>query len=120
LTSKNTKRIDLLASNNDATRTVGIQIKTCQGEMKAWILGQENEHFRSEHLFYVFVSLCGCDVPEYHIVPGSVVADRLYNGHKNWLDTPGKHGQIHKDNSVRKFSDLKDEYLDKWELLQLD
>lgn len=56
LTSKNTKGIDLMASNLDASKTVGIQIKTNQGGKKSWLLSKENENYRSDNLFYVFVS----------------------------------------------------------------
>jgi len=57
--------------------------------------------------------------PRYHIVPSAVVAKFIRDDHGNWLKTPGRRGQAHVDNSVRKFHDRANEYLERWELLGL-
>ena len=36
-----------------------------------------------------------------------------------WLATPGLNGRAHVDSMMRKFIDLKEEYLNKWDLLDL-
>lgn len=36
VTLRNTRGIDILASNRDATKSVGIQVKTCQGARPVW------------------------------------------------------------------------------------
>lgn len=43
LTLRNTRGIDVLASNPDATKSVGIQVKTCQGVEPAWLLNVKAE-----------------------------------------------------------------------------
>lgn len=119
LTSKNTKGIDLLASNEDASRTVGIQVKTNQGSRKAWLLNEKCEEFYSDTLFYVFVNLNGLGEASYYIVPSTTVANRIKEAHQAWLNAPGKKGQSRKDTSMRMFDDQKDTYLNKWDLLNL-
>ena len=55
------------------------------------------------NLFFVFVRLNGRhDAPKYHIVPRADVAKYVSEDHKEWLSKPGRKGQAHKDNSIRK------------------
>ena len=58
------------------------------------------------------------EVPEYHIVPSKIVAETVKNGHQKWLETPGRNGQQHNDNPMRKFADTEDKYLNNWECLK--
>lgn len=120
LTSKNTKGIDLLASNEVASKTVGIQVKTNQGSRKAWLLNEKCEDFYSDTLHYVFVNLNGLSAPDFYIVPSTIVAEHIKKSHQVWLNTPGRSGEPHKDTSMRMFHDQEDIYLNKWELLGLD
>jgi len=125
LTSKNTKGIDLLASNFDASIVVGIQVKTNGGSRKAWLLTKESEDFTSDNLFYIFVNLNGIDKPDFYIVPGNIVSDRVRTSHQKWLQTPAKNGANHNDTSMRMFYDRitengESEFLNRWELLGLD
>ncbi|HRZ29009.1 MAG TPA: hypothetical protein P5295_19525 [Spirochaetota bacterium] len=41
LTLKNTIGIDILVSNSEATKSVGIQVKTNQSSRKAWVLNEK-------------------------------------------------------------------------------
>src|SRR5438128_12521844 len=66
LTLRNTRGIDILASNSDATRSVGIQVKTNQGTKRDWLLNEKAEKDSAENLFYVFVRLNGGKTPEYY------------------------------------------------------
>lgn len=120
LTSKNTKGIDILASNEDASKTVGIQVKTNQGSVKSWILTKSSQEYQSANLFYVFVNLREKETPEYHIVPSSYVAKYITENHNTWLQTPGKKGNTHNDTNIRSFSDKNNEYLNRWDILGLD
>lgn len=120
LTSKNTKGIDLLASNDNASKTLGIQVKTNQGNRKAWLLSAACEDFYSETLFYIFVNLNGDKMPDYYVVPSMVVASSIKEAHQNWLHTPGKSGQQRNDTSMRMFEDKDDQYLGRWDLLNLN
>ena len=117
---RNTRGIDILATNASARRSVTIQCKTTQLSRRSWVLNEKCESFVSEHHFYVFVALGGTlERPRFHIVPSAVVAEFVRNDHQTWLAKPGKHGQPHVDTAVRQFHDHKDEYLERWELLGL-
>ena len=120
VTLKNTRGIDILVANESATKTLGIQVKTNQGNRKAWVLNEKAEDFYADNLFYVFVNLIGVgQLPEYYIASSKTVADYVKNGHKKWLETPGKKGQAHNDSSMRMFSDHEQKYLNKWDTLKL-
>jgi hypothetical protein len=119
VTLRNVRGIDILASNVDATKTVGIQVKTNQGSDKEWILSKKAETEIAENLFYIFVNLNGGAIPEYHIVPRNIVAQYLRENHHNWLQTPGRGGRPHVDNPVRIFADRERTYLGRWDMLGL-
>lgn len=57
-------------------------------------------------------------MPEYHIVPSTIVAEEIKNAHNVWLDTPGRRGVKYKDNSIRKFKDYDNKCLNKWDMLK--
>lgn len=121
ITLRNTRGIDILVSNADATRQVAIQVKTSQGNRPEWVLSEKAESFYADNLFYVFVNLKSSseERPDFYIVPSKSVADFVKNEHRSWLDTPGRKGQAHKDNPVRKFHDPKARFLERWDLLGL-
>lgn len=117
---RNTRGIDILATNEGATCSVTIQCKTAQAGSKTWILNEKAESFHSPTHFYVFIALGEVgQSPEYHVVPSTVVARTVRDGHRLWLKKPGRNGRKHVDNPVRKFSDLDDAYLNRWDLLGL-
>lgn len=117
-TARNTKGIDILAANTDATKTVGIQVKTNQGG-KEWVLKARAEKDTAENLFYVFVRLRQEGLPDFYVVPRSEVAKYARDNHRSWLRTPGRSGQLHKDNDMRKFADPTGVYKDGWNRLGL-
>jgi len=119
LTLRNTRGIDILASNVDATKSIGIQVKTTQADCREWMLNKRVEADQAENLFYVFVRLNGTAEPAFHIVPRAVVAKFVRAGHRAWLKAPAKGGQAHVDTPMRKFKDPADQYLGRWELLGL-
>lgn len=120
ITLRNTKGVDVLCSNAEASKTVGIQVKTNSGSKRSWILQQKAEEYFADHLFYVFVNLNNnLKPPDYFVVPSQVVAMYCKEGHANWLRNPGKKGQSHKDTAMRKFDDITEQYLNEWELLGL-
>jgi hypothetical protein len=96
LTLRNTRGIDLLASNADATKSVGIQVKASQGGKRDWLLTEAAEANAAENLFYVLVRLNGLAMPDYYIVPRAVVAKYVRSEHREWLATPGRLGKPHK------------------------
>src|SRR5262249_29792199 len=120
ITLRNSRGVDILASNASASRSVAIQVKTNQGSKPVWIVASRAETFFSENHFYVFVNLNGATGrPDYFIVPSKVVADYTRQRHTQWLATPGKNGREHQDSAVRKFGDPEGAYRERWELLGL-
>jgi len=120
LTLRNTRGIDILASNRDATKSVGIQVKTSQRPKPQWVMSRKAEQDVAENLFYVFVCLPPQGTASFHIVPRKVVGQYVRDTHKRWLETPGSRGQTHRDSDVRVFSDRGNEYKDRWDLLALE
>src|SRR5437867_5553916 len=74
LTLRNTRGIDILASNTDATKSVGIQVKANRGRKKYWLLSEKAESDAATNLVYVLVRLNDLAEPEYYIVPRDVVS----------------------------------------------
>ena len=65
LTLRNTRGIDILASNTDATKSVGIQVKAIQGSGKEWMLNQKIENDIATNLFFVFIRLNDLNAPPF-------------------------------------------------------
>lgn len=127
LTSKNTKAIDLLASNSDGSKVVSIQVKTTRYGT-SFTLGQKDEEIETnESLFYVFVNLnittqnntINYGQVDYYVVPMKKVKEYIYNSHRKWLNTPGRNGQQHNDSSMRRYDIQQDDKLNNWEILGL-
>lgn len=122
LTLRNTRGVDILVANADATRSAGIQVKTTQGDK--WVLSKKDEKGsepdQAQNLFYVFVRLDSGGAHAFHVVPRQTIAKHCRETHQNWLTTPGRRGKAHRDNSMRIFSDPDNRYLNRWDLLQLD
>ena len=117
---RNTRGIDILATNQEASRSITIQCKTNQLGQKVWVLNDKSERFHSDKHFYVFVALGAPDKrASYHIVPSATVAKLTADSHQQWLNTPGLNGQKHIDTTMRKFNDLNEEFLERWDLLGL-
>jgi len=117
---RNTRGIDILATNAEASRSVTIQCKTNQLDRTSWMLNDKSESFASDSHFYVFVVLGSpLERPRYHVVPSAAVANYARDDHSNWLARPGRRGQAHVDTPMRKFKDSVNEYLERWDLLGL-
>jgi len=114
----NVKDFDILAINRKTYNQFAIQVKTTSSKKRVWTLGPKNAELMGDNIVYIFVVLNGLDVPEYHIVPSRIVAETITREHQEWLDTPGKNGQKHNDNSIRKFSDADNLYLNRWDYLE--
>lgn len=114
----NVKDFDILAIDRETYKQFAIQVKTTGYKQKVWTLNQKNENIVGDNIVYFFVSLNEMEVPEYHIVPSKIVADYVKNSHQEWLNTPGRNGQKHNDNPMRKFADAEDKYLNNWNCLK--
>ena len=122
ITLRNTKGVDIVCSNADASRAVGIQVKTSTGMQRGWMLSQKGEKYYAENLFYVFVNMSRDpkESPEFTIVPSKVVAEQITQSHSEWLKTLSKKGLAHRDSAMRVFRDPEEKYLGRWDLLGLD
>jgi len=120
ITLRNTRGIDIIVSNKEGTKSATIQVKSTQNNKKnSWILTQKSEDFFSDNHFYIFVNLNEPGIrPKFFVVPSEVVAQYISTSHKNWLNKPGRNGQQHNDNQMRRFDDLEGQYLEAWSLIE--
>ena len=116
----NVKDFDILAINRTTYKQYAIQVKTTRLKARKWTLDKKNEDLIGKNIIYIFVSLNELDNPEYHIVPSKIVANTIKKSHQEWLDTPGKKGQPHNDNTRREFLDDDNKYLNNWKSLGLE
>jgi hypothetical protein len=105
ITLRNTKGVDVLCSNADASRSVGIQVKTAAGRKRSWILRAKSEEVHAENLFYVFVNI---DYnlhapPDFTVVPSKIVADYVRTTHAHLLTLPKRNGEPRLDSAMRIF-----------------
>src|ERR1043165_3898525 len=68
VTLRNTRGMDVIATNADASRSVGISVKTNKTNRKDWMVNEKAESFQSETLFYVNLKGVG-ENPAFHVVP---------------------------------------------------
>ena len=115
---RNSRGTDIIATTTDGTRSFSIQVKTTNKGKARWTLNDKSEKTTGISHFYVFVQLNGPTArPSFHIVPSSVVAERITAGHKAWINEPKRDGTPRKDSSMRKFTDEQGEFLECWHLL---
>ncbi len=118
----NSEIYDILAVDQTNHQQLLIQVKTTwdyRGGRK-WILNKKVEDFYNENFFYIFINLFNEDKrPEFFIIHSKELAKKIKNGHQSWLETPGRKGQKHNENSMRQFSDKEGVYLEKWEHLKM-
>ncbi len=119
ITLKNTKGIDVIVSNENSKKLVGVQVKTNNSSRKAWVLNKKAEELSEDNFIYVLVNLNRLEqLPDYYIVPSKIVAEYIKKDHKEWLNTPGEKGQSHRETDMRMFRDENDEFKNKWEFFE--
>lgn len=120
ITLRNSKGIDIIASNSDASKSISIQVKTNSDGGNSWILNKKSESYYSDSHFYVFVAIKEIGSrPSFFIVPSKVVADTITEGHSQWLQGQKRDGTERKDTNMRKFSDKENIHLENWSCLEL-
>lgn len=122
LTSKNTKAIDLLVSDKNGKQLAAIQVKTCDNiKQQKWKMSSSVEKNDAANLYYVFVNMNDGAEPSYYVVPSKYVAYRVAQDYKDFLDTPAKNGEKHRETTMRTFAFVDEEeqmqYKDAWYLL---
>jgi len=120
VTLRNSRGIDIIASNSDASRSVSIQVKTSKKGIPRWILTKKAESYFADNHYYVFVVLHAVGQrPDFYVVSSNVVAESTSTSHKKWLAGKKKDGNSRKDSSMRVFEDKEGKYKEAWSLLGL-
>jgi len=120
ITMRNSRGIDIIVSNSDASRSMTIQVKTSSSGGPKWILTQKSESFCSDNHYYVFVLLRGVGLrPDFYVVPSKIVANDVSRAHSQWIAGTKADGSPRKDSAIRNFRDPDDRYKEAWELLKL-
>jgi len=120
ITLRNSRGIDIIASNSDASRSVSIQVKTSSGTNPKWILSEKSEKLSSPNHYYVFVLLGTLGSrPDFYIVPSKVVAKYVTLKYRQWIANPKADGSPRKESAMRNFRDKDGQYKEAWELLSL-
>lgn len=122
LTSKNTKTVDILASDKNGAHLAAIQVKTCDNPKQLkWKMSHSVEKTEAPNLYYVFVNMNGGLEPSYYVVPSKYVAYRVKEDYENWLNAPGKNGHIRQETTMRTFEFVDEDesclYQNAWHLL---
>lgn len=122
----NTPRVDIIASNNDQTRLINIQVKTKgpRSSVWQWSVRKLREELRKEPGdqidFIVFVGLNNLsEPPVYYVCPLREFVEAKDIRHSDWeLRYTEKHGKkVDSDHLSVDKKDLKDEWKDNWSLL---
>ena len=104
VTLGNCPNTDILCSNRQGTRFVHVQVKTFIPGKPTCSVGPKAEIDYGPKFFWI---LGGIPEPDqdadfvYYIIPSKVMAKNISAAHQNWLRTPGKKGQAHRDNKIR-------------------
>lgn len=118
ITLRNSRGIDIIASNSVGNKSVSIQVKTNSDGRPSWILNKKSETFFSDNHFYIFVAISALgERPAFYIVSSKIVALKITQDHSNWINGVKRDGNARKDTNMRKFYDFDNEYFEKWDLL---
>lgn len=129
VTLGNTPNVDILVSDVEGTRFAHVQVKTFVPGKNTCALGMKATKDFGPSFFWVLGGIPNpkSDAPfVYYIIPAADMAKNVNAAHKIWLETPGKKGQAHKENTVRTVhlpphKSLSgwciEEYKNRWELI---
>lgn len=104
VTLGSTPNTDILCSNLAGTKFVHIQVKTFVPGGRTCSVGLKAEKYFGENFFWVLggIPLTRSKASfEYYIIPASVMASKILEGHGLWLNMPGKKGQAHNESKIR-------------------
>lgn len=94
------KDVDILVLNPDRSVVASIQVKTST-HGQGWAMSEKHESIVLPGLYYCFVDFEPV-VPVTYVVPCRVVAEVVRKSHRSWLAIPGRRGQQHHDNPMRR------------------
>lgn len=120
ITLRNSRGVDIIASNSSASRSVSIQVKTNKGGKPSWILNKKSETFSGKDHFYILVVLHDVGSrPDYYVAPSKVVSEYIATSHKHWLSGTKRDGTQRKDSNMLVFQDAEGIYKENWQILGL-
>ena len=103
LTPKNNPLFDIIASKEDGSKSIVIQVKTRSiGNNQGWKLGKSitTKHNNSD-LFVVLVNLQKQGLPEFFIYEYDILAETVERNYQKYIDTPKKDGTKKKEVGFR-------------------
>lgn len=112
----NMPKIDLMACNQDQSRTIHIQVKTKRGG-RSWhasIVGcAPMQPPPDETTFWIFVDLGAVDAaPRYWVVPDWWMRDNIHSAHQAYLN---RHGGMRARNPDSTHHAIDESRLDQWQ-----
>jgi hypothetical protein len=70
ITLRNSRGIDIIASSQDGSKSVSIQVKTNSDGSNSWVLSKKAESFYANNHYYVLVALTEIgERPKFYVVP---------------------------------------------------
>jgi len=118
----NMPKIDLIACNQDQSRTIHIQVKTKRGG-RTWhssIVGSKPMNPPADETnFWVFVDLGDLNAsPRYWVVPDWWIRDNIYRTHKAYLDSHGGKRARNPDSTHHAIDESRlKEWQGRWDIL---
>ena len=118
----NMPKIDLMACNQDQSRTIHIQVKTKRGG-RSWhssIVGSKPMKPPADETdFWVFVDLGDLNAsPRYWVVPDWWIRNNIYRTHKAYLDSHGGKRARNPDSTHHAIDESRlKEWQGRWEIL---
>jgi hypothetical protein len=103
LAPKNNPLFDIVATNQEGSRSVTIQVKTRAADNKElWKLGKNTEQkHNNPELFVVLVALNEDGVPEFYVFQHDVLSDLVASEYREYMTRPTKTGKPKKDTDFR-------------------
>ena len=95
ITLRNSRGIDIIASDANGSKTVSIQVKSNSSGLSKWILGKKSEDFYAKNHFYIFVAISELAMrPDFYVVPSRIVARYITKRHEEWISGTKRDGSV--------------------------
>ena len=108
LTPKNNPLFDVVATSQDGSRSVSIQVKTRSMRNKqGWKLGADMAaDTHAKGLFVVLVNLHEYEMPDFYVYRRAILRKRLQDVYSAYMAKPKRDGSPRKDVSFRWFDEV--------------
>ena len=103
ITPKNNPIFDVVASKQDGSKSIAIQVKTRSiNNTQGWKLGKDiTEKKNNKDLFVVLVNLEEDGLPEFYIYEYDVLAERVQKNYEAYMNKPKRDGNKRKEVEFR-------------------